>query len=227
METDPGNDQPMLVRCEVTNDLVPEDETVMLQGKRVSARGKQILLERLGTGQSLDNELEAPGSLRRFGCAILDGILVGLVGAVVGGALGAAIAAGGGDIDARVIGMFEFFGGLIAFAYFVLMHASRGQTLGKMAGKIKVVNLDGSDISFTTALIRGLMFNGIQLLPSLLVIVLGEAFFGTFEDFAPYDILTAVIGLYVLANAITVLVAKDKRAIHDFIAGTRVIQLDA
>lgn len=231
MENQPGYDQTQdaaeLVRCEVTNDLVPIDETVVLHGKRVSARGKQILLERLSTGAAIDGELEAPTSLRRFGCAFLDGILIGIVGALIGGVIGAAAGVTGSLNAPRVFGSIELVSGLVAFSYFVIMHASRGQTVGKIAGKIKVVNLDGSDITFGTSLVRGFMYNGIQLIPSLLVVVFGEAFFGDFDTLAPYDILGIVIGIYVLANCITVLVTQKKQAIHDFVAGTRVVMLEA
>ncbi|MEM9752307.1 MAG: RDD family protein [Planctomycetota bacterium] len=229
MENPPGYDAGQgdaeLVRCEVTNDLVPLDETVVLQGKRVSARGKQILIDRLSTGAQIDGDMEAPTSLRRFGCAFLDGLLMGLVGVVIGAVMGAA-AGITNSLDARVIGGIEFVAGLIGFAYFVIMHASRGQTIGKMAGKIKVLNTDGSDITFGTSFFRAFMYTGIQLIPSLLVIVFGASFYGDFESLAPYDILTVVIGIYVLANCITVLVSQNKRAIHDMAAGTRVIQLD-
>ncbi|MEM7576732.1 MAG: RDD family protein [Planctomycetota bacterium] len=233
MENLPGYDQSKgaspesveMVRCEVTNDLVPADETVVLQGKRVSARGKQILLERLSTGQAVDGEFEAPTSLRRFGCAFLDGLLIGLMGLVIGAAMGAA-AGITNSLNARVYGGIEFLAGMIGFSYFVIMHASRGQTVGKMAGKIKVVNLDGSDITFGTSMMRGFMYNGIQTIPSLLVVIFGSAFFGDFETIAPYDILGVLIGVYVLANCITVLVTRHKRAIHDMAGGTRVIMLD-
>ncbi len=45
-------------------------------------------------------------------------------------------------------------GTLVNYAYFVLCHARSGQTLGKRAMKIRVVQLDGSPIGFQQSLLR-------------------------------------------------------------------------
>ena len=223
MEQQGGVGQPEMVRCEVTDQWVPADETVVIQGKRVSAQGKQILLDNLRAGHNIDDEMEAPTSLRRFGCAFLDGILMGLVGAALGAALGVALFASGGssyDYSVRVEGLISIVGAAIGVLYFTLMHANGGQSLGKKAGKIKVVNLDGSDITFGTALVRALMFSGLGGLPALLMIA-GGASLATAAL-----VVNGVVGAYGLANCITVLASRQKRAIHDMIAKTRVIFLE-
>ncbi len=219
MEHLPDSDAPNMVRCDVTDELVPEDETVVLQGKRVSARGKQILLDQLRTGHSIGGEIEAPGSLRRFGCALIDGLLVFVV-AFAAGFIMAVAAATSFELEVRLTGLVEVAVTIAAMMYFALMHARTGQTLGKMAGKIKVVNLDGSDIDFKTALLRAFMFNGIQGISGLVLLIGGAAVA------VLYGVLDLVVMVYGLANAITVLATPDKRAIHDFVAGTRVIMLD-
>lgn len=209
-----------MVRCDITGEPVPEDETVVIEGKRVSARGKQILLDRLSTGHNLDGELEAPGSWRRLGCYILDAILVGVAGALVGFVVGFTLMTGSVE-DVRVGAAAELLGALIGMLYFGLMHAAGGQTLGKKAGRYKVVNLDGTDIEMKTAMLRAFMFVGINGISAVVLLI------GGIQIVVVYQIIAVVVGVYALANAITVLVSKDKRAIHDMIAGTRVVMLDA
>lgn len=220
MSEQPGFESNKMVACEVTNQMVPEDETVVIQGKRVSARGKQILLDQLSTGHNIDGELEAPGSWRRLGCAILDGLIVALFGAGFGAVLGLVFLSGGGTQDGRVEGGIETVATLIGMMYFALMHASSGQTVGKKVGKYKVINLDGSSIDFKTALIRAFMFNGMGMISGAVLLV------GGYDLLTVYTVVAGVIGIYGLANAITVLASKDKRAIHDMLAGTRVVMLE-
>ncbi|MEM8738437.1 MAG: RDD family protein [Planctomycetota bacterium] len=220
MPDDPTSDQPNIVLCDVTQEPVPEDETVVIQGKRVSARGKQILLDQLSTGHNLAGEIEAPGSWRRLGCAIVDGLLVGIVGGVLGAVVGGVTAAATGNLDPRVQGGTEVLSAAIAMLYYGLMHANGGQTLGKKLGKFKVINLDGSDIDTKTAMVRAFMFTGIQALSGLVLVIGGASFF------VAYSAVAGAVGIYGLANAITVLVTKDKRAIHDMAAGTRAVMID-
>jgi hypothetical protein len=61
MTTDPMI-PPGMGRCEVTGKLVPEDELVELNGQRVCAEGKAILLERLTSGESAGENDAPPAS---------------------------------------------------------------------------------------------------------------------------------------------------------------------
>ena len=224
----PDARQQNLVQCEVTGEMVPADETVVISGRRVSARGKQILLEQLRTGDAMPGEYEAPGSLRRFGCAVLDGLIGMVVGLVVvfGGLAALGNSANITEADVRLTFLLQLIAGLIVMAYFVFLHGTRGQTLGKMAGKIKVVqNADSSPIGMGTALIRALAFNGPNLAVTAVALVLPLSMIT--EAFGIVNLLNIFAGVYTIANAITVLVHPQKRAIHDLIAGTRVIYLDA
>jgi len=47
---------PGMGRCEVTGQVVPEDELVLIHGQRVCAEGKAILLERLKAGEAMPGE---------------------------------------------------------------------------------------------------------------------------------------------------------------------------
>jgi uncharacterized RDD family membrane protein YckC len=82
---------------------------------------------------------------------------------------------------------------VLSTAYFVVLHALFGQTAGKMAAGIRVVELHGRPLSLGTAFLRWLGY-----LLSALTLGLG----------------------FVIAG-----VRRDKRALHDFVASTRVIRL--
>jgi uncharacterized RDD family membrane protein YckC len=85
--------------------------------------------------------------------------------------------------------------GLIGVVYQALMLAAKGQTLGKMALKIKVVRVDGGDISAGQAWGR-----------ELLRFVLG-----------------AIPCLGVVADYLPAFMTKEKTTIHDLAAKTRVV----
>lgn len=85
--------------------------------------------------------------------------------------------------------------GLLGVVYQALMLAAKGQTLGKMATKIKVVRLDGSDISAGQAWGRELLRYVIGVVPCV----------GVFADYLPAFFM------------------KEKTTLHDLGAKTRVI----
>ncbi len=147
-------------QCAVTGSIVPEDELVTIQGQRVCAEGKAILLEHLRAGVALPGELERPTVLRRFGCIFVDGIIMGVAGAIIGGVAGGAMGVGGTRVGGiAFVATISLLTNTFTLLYFALMHGSRGQTVGKMAGKLVVVNLDGSPIGMRTAFARALAYS--------------------------------------------------------------------
>jgi len=215
------SESPEMVTCEVTGDAVPADETVTLHGKRVGARGKQILIERLETGQKIDDRPEAPSFGQRFGASFLDGIIVALFSGALGLAGGLLLAQSQSSLDAVRFGaIFQLIGVAIGVAYFTFQHAANGQTVGKRVAKTRAVMLDGSPMWMGSAFVRALAFTGVQALMPLLLLIGGVGIA------AAAGIVNIVVVVYLLANAITVLASSDKRALHDMIAGTRVIRTD-
>ncbi len=205
--------QPGMAQCSVTGKFVPEDELVTIQGQRVCAEGKAILLERLKSGETMPGELEKPTVIRRFGSIFLDGLLIGVPSAIASGVL----AAGTPEDQLPVtLGIVTLVSTAVAVLYFGAMHASRGQTVGKMAGKIVVVNnSDGSKISAGTAYIRALAYSG----PSFIT---GLAYF-TNNDSALL-IANGFVSIYGIANILFALFDRSRqRSLHDRIAGTRVV----
>jgi uncharacterized RDD family membrane protein YckC len=97
---------------------------------------------------------------------------------------------------------------VVGLVYFVGFWTWRGQTLGKMLIGVKVVKTDGSRVDIGRAVLRYLFY----LVPA----------FGPITFYA-----ARVSGLlqYVLVIAVIVVmsVSKNRRGIHDFIAGTCVI----
>jgi uncharacterized RDD family membrane protein YckC len=209
-------------RCQVTGKIVPEDELVEINGQRVCAEGKAILLERLQAGEVLPGEGERPGVLRRFGCSFLDGIILAVpslgIGIVAGlMAAGAGAAGASGELSNIVTGLAQILAVAIGVAYFTFMHGTYGRSLGKMAGKLRVVRMDGQPMDMKTAFIRAMAYQGIQVLTGVLVMI--HPTIGAVGSILFY--------IYAMVNVVVALMDRHmQRAIHDRIAGTRVIQLD-
>jgi uncharacterized RDD family membrane protein YckC len=210
MTTDNLQPSAKMVQCSVTGKMVPEDEIVTIQGHRVCAEGKAILLERLKSGEAMPGEREKPTVLRRFGCIFVDGLIVGVPTAVISGMIAAAGA------SPVVIGMISLLATVGQIVYFGQMHGKFGQTVGKMAGKLIVINEDGSPITLQTAYIRALAYTGPSIISGLAVLSGVRSFVA---------IAGIIVGVYGLANVLVALVDRNQqRAIHDRIAGTRVVE---
>jgi len=118
--------------------------------------------------------------------------------------------------------------------YTVWMHARYGQTVGKMVTKVRVVDFrTEGKISVRQAWLR----EGLPLLLSLVLlgyevsaILSGRLNLGYTASvqalFAsrPFWLLTALPGLWFVAEVLTMLTNAKRRALHDFIAGTVVVR---
>jgi uncharacterized RDD family membrane protein YckC len=209
---------PGMGRCEVTGKIVPADELVVLGGQTVCAEGKAILLERMKAGEAMPGEAERPTVLRRFGCMLLDGLILWVPAAIVGvvtGALGAGGAAASMTSAMIVIGLGQLLIVAIYVGYFGIMHGTRAQTVGKMAGSLKVVRLDGKPMDMQTGFIRAIAYQGPSVIPAI-AIMIGNPIIQMAASIA--------VSVYALANLLVALFDRhQQRAIHDRIAGTRVI----
>ena len=118
--------------------------------------------------------------------------------------------------------------------YIILMHAYFGQTLGKMAMKVKVLDISERPITFAQAVIRSLP----QLLP---VFITASMLIQTmFEQMEPrpsnefttetFSTLLAIANFlylfWTIGDIISALLTEKKRALHDFLAGTVVVRTD-
>jgi uncharacterized RDD family membrane protein YckC len=114
------------------------------------------------------------------------------------------------------------FTGLISVLYYILMHYYFGQTVGKMAGKVKVLDDSETPVNFGQSVLRSLP----QLLP-----VMFAFSFSTADETADSIALWAGLiygftGLFSIADIIVCLANDKRRALHDFIAGTIVVRTD-
>ncbi len=124
-------------------------------------------------------------------------------------------------------GLFSLALGFGSIAYFAIMHARSGQTVGKKVGKLRVVNLDGTVISSRTAWIRGFAYLG----PNV-VVAFGTIFFASFLPWGVFMTVNAIMNFAVIGWFLTEIIlgltdTQMQRTLHDRIAGTRVIYLGA
>ena len=213
-----------MAQCSITRKWFPEDELVTFQGQLVSAEGKQILLDRLQTGADAPGGLVRPAVLRRFGCIFLDGILLGVFGLVLDLLLGVSFF--GRTVANQGSGV-AVMGTLLSLAaailYFGLLHGWKGQSVGKMAGSLRVVNMDGTPISKAKAFARAVAYT----FNSTLIVM--ASLFGLFlHSVALISLGGFAAGLWGLTDAIMALVdTRMQRSLHDRICGTRVIYLNS
>jgi uncharacterized RDD family membrane protein YckC len=143
---------------------------------------------------SAAEQLEAATIGARLGAAGIDGLLLGGIAAL---ALILTVRIAGLELtmaDLRVIPPVPFaaFIVVLALAYFAGFTVAGGQTIGKMATKIRVLGDDGRSVDVAGSVLRAL---GAMLVP----LTLGLAY-------------------------VTVLLTSDHRALHDRLAGTRVVR---
>jgi uncharacterized RDD family membrane protein YckC len=114
----------------------------------------------------------------------------------------------------------------VYWVYNVLMHGYYGQTVGKMAIGIKVVDISESPISLRQAFLRDCVYAGLATL-ELILFLFQKFFSGNIESSMVEALinLTGFAGLgWFLAEFVTMLTNEKRRALHDFIAGTVVVR---
>jgi uncharacterized RDD family membrane protein YckC len=130
------------------------------------------------------------------------------------------------------------FGFIFYRLYFILFVALWGQTPGKMVARIQVVQLDGSPVGWTHAILRNSVETAIAMV--LYYFEINAALHIPAADYTgatlaqrdalinaliPYGTgyLTLTSKLYVYSEYLVMFMNKRKRAIHDFIGGTVII----
>ena len=113
--------------------------------------------------------------------------------------------------------------------YCALMHAQYGQTLGKKAVSVKVIDVSKSRIpSIEHAFLRevpGIIFSALWLVEFLhYVLATGSGVRGRIAF--PSQILNRAWIWWLVIELGTMLANAKRRAIHDFIAGTVVLRID-
>jgi uncharacterized RDD family membrane protein YckC len=129
---------------------------------------------------------------------------------------------------------------LVTPAYLVIFHVLRGQSFGKIVLGLKVQSIEGSALSWTRAIVRFIPVTAFQVVWAIGVITsalaISEDAFQTASLMevsrlirqgtpAWVRLCTHLYMLWVLADAIVLVNSSRKRAIHDLMAGTVVIQM--
>jgi uncharacterized RDD family membrane protein YckC len=116
-------------------------------------------------------------------------------------------------------------GTLVGCLYWIGMHGRYGQTLGKMAAGIKVFKMDDEPICYGVATMRYLPFIVIGILMTIpMLSYLSDLNQITFQSMTNAPKWGNWINwVWLIAQLITVLSNPMRRAIHDFIAGTKVM----
>ncbi len=134
--------------------------------------------------------------------------------------------------DYPVLLLFWFILSSIAIhIYDIVLHGLFGQTLGKMAVNVKVINVTGDKLSMSQAFRRDmvpLLFFALSLAfdaPKILHGIYPQNPAFVKFDFAFF--LTFFTGMgWFFAEVVTMLTNKRRRAIHDYIAGSVVVKTD-
>ena len=123
------------------------------------------------------------GFWKRLGASLLDGIIIAIPSTLIAFLIA-------GDADDNVIST------SLSFLYTLIVPAVwAGYTVGKRALGVRIVKLDGSNVTIGTMALRTLV-GGL--------------------------IYAVTLGIGVIVSAFMVGIREDKRAIHDLIAGTYV-----
>jgi uncharacterized RDD family membrane protein YckC len=169
------------------------------------------------------------GFWQRFGAGIVDAIVLIPIAYILYYLEGISIVA------AMIVAVIS---SALYSVYTIYFHFRYGATLGKMALKIKVTNPDGSAINLKQALLRSSVDIGFAVLVVTAQIIaishanpeeyLSAGWMERLEYIVPlypswYDLVTIASNVWVSGEFFVLLLNKRKRAIHDFIAGTVVI----
>jgi uncharacterized RDD family membrane protein YckC len=112
--------------------------------------------------------------------------------------------------------------------YMIFLHATYGQTLGKMVMKIKVLDVSENPINWRQAVLRespNIVFS-LFFLSSEIYQITTEGIGETFRDAFFYNAVFVLITFWAIAEVIVTLSNEKRRAIHDYIAGTVVVKLN-
>lgn len=106
----------------------------------------------------------------RFVAILIDSIILWIIIAILGAILGV-----GNNMNVNGmypyygLGWYSILGFIIYIGYYTLLEGSRGQTIGKMITRIKVVREDGRPIDMGTAFIRNIL----RVIDGLILYVIG------------------------------------------------------
>jgi len=158
---------------------------------------------------------------RRFWAGVIDGLVFLPVFAVSWVVLF--------DTDQPILQVSWYVIASLAFpAYSIFFHGRFGQTLGKMATRVKVLDASGAKLTFKQAFLRDspyLVLVVVDLIITLPYIASGISL-GIQSQTALQMVIDNASQLWFWAEVLTMLTNNRRRAVHDFIAGSVVVRTD-
>ena len=134
------------------------------------------------------------------------------------------------DVPNLLLAIFHILTSITYYAYNIYFLGKYGQTLGKMALKIKVLDVsEKQHITYIQALKRDIVPLAITvlLLPYELFQIIAGKFYmlipGTMPDKASMILSFTIMGWFFL-EGVTMMFSSKRRAIHDLIAGSVVVR---
>lgn len=104
----------------------------------------------------------------------------------------------------------------------IFQYSSNGRTLGKRIFKLQIVKNKEGNLNLINYLLRSLILNNIVFIIARLILIYTLTK-NTYMNV--YNYITNIQAIFQLLIIVSILMSKEGRGIHDFIAGTKVIDL--
>ncbi|MEL6447243.1 MAG: RDD family protein [Pseudomonadota bacterium] len=163
---------------------------------------------------------------RRFFGQIIDGLFISVMAAVFLLGVFPIVLATGASGDWTILPPLILVNAAV-IGYPIIMHAEYGQTLGKMATGVKVVDVsEARGLTLRQSVLR----DAVPLISGVFATVgaVVQVSTGSLSDNgspSAYKFHEVLLGIWFLLEVITMLFNKKRRAVHDFIAGTVVTRV--
>ena len=219
------------VCCSALIDISDDIVECTACGSLMSVSGwKPFRLEILEPGRSRAGEVEplTEQALKRYRTGVRRAVAL-FVDAIVLLLIALLMGLIGSSLNSTPFMVIPFFIYPASWAYSVLMHGRYGQTVGKMACGIRVLDISERPITMRQAFLRDGVKIGLDIATLLMIspYVLSEG--GGIDSYAPGRGMQGAIGfaqiIWILAEILTFLTNRKRRAVHDFIADTVVVRI--
>jgi uncharacterized RDD family membrane protein YckC len=142
------------VVCSSCGKLFARDEVIQLGESRVCAACKPSFVQRLKEGAELPGVTEYAGFWIRLVAKFVDGLILRFLGTVVGAIAGVLLSELLRSDETTALILLYGMGVCVDVLYRTCFVGTWGATPGKMAVKIRIVNADGSKVSYLKAFAR-------------------------------------------------------------------------
>ncbi|MDF2671912.1 MAG: hypothetical protein K0R09_177 [Clostridiales bacterium] len=107
---------------------------------------------------------------------------------------------------------------LITYGYLIILPPLFGGTLGKLAMRIRIIDTSGNNITYIKSVLRNLPYAISTILFIFTKFIFVEKTIGSC-----FNSINMVLGYFIYIDALVLIFSPQKKAAHDYIAGTFVI----